>query len=59
MGVLNAPGPFGLLVGQVTTAAVRVLPLSLILTYLVPLSIILHLIALRQVLGPTEELALG
>jgi hypothetical protein len=48
MGVLNAPGRFGLLAGEVTTAPLLELPLSLIPTFFVPLSILLHLIVLRR-----------
>ncbi|MGH3766671.1 MAG: hypothetical protein ACRDS0_24410 [Pseudonocardiaceae bacterium] len=48
MGVLNAPGRFGLLAGEVTTAPLLVLPLSLIPTFFVPLSILLHIIVLRR-----------
>lgn len=48
MGVLNAPGRFGLLAGHVTTAPLLALPLSLISTFFVPLSILLHLIVLRR-----------
>jgi hypothetical protein len=48
MGVLNAPGKFGLLAGEVTTAPMLELPLSLIPTFFVPLSILLHLIVLRR-----------
>jgi hypothetical protein len=48
MGVLNAPGKFGLLAGDVTTAPMLELPLSLIPTFFVPLSILLHLIVLRR-----------
>ncbi len=48
MGVLNAPGKLGLLAGEVTTAPLLELPLSLIPTFFVPLSILLHLIVLRR-----------
>ena len=48
MGVLNAPGRFGLLAGEVTTAPMLELPLSLIPTFFVPLSILLHVIVLRR-----------
>jgi hypothetical protein len=48
MGVLNAPGKFGLLAGEVTTAPMLELPLSLIPTFFVPLSILLHLLVLRR-----------
>lgn len=48
LGVLNAPGKFGLLAGEVTTAPMLELPLSLIPTFFVPLSILLHLIVLRR-----------
>lgn len=48
MGVLNAPGKFGLLVSEVTTAPLLEPPLSLIPTFFVPLSILLHLIVLRR-----------
>jgi hypothetical protein len=48
MGVLNAPGTFGLLAGEVTTAPMLALPLSLIPTFFVPLSILLHVIVLRR-----------
>jgi hypothetical protein len=48
MGVLNAPGKLGLLAGEVTTAPMLELPLSLIPTFLVPLGILLHLIVLRR-----------
>ncbi len=48
MGVLNAPGTFGLLAGEVTTAPLLELPLSLIPTFFVPLSVLLHLIVLRR-----------
>ncbi|MCA1696869.1 MAG: hypothetical protein LC749_20280 [Actinobacteria bacterium] len=50
MGVLNAPGKFGLLAGEVTTAPLLELPLSLIPTFFVPLSVLLHLIVLRRTL---------
>lgn len=48
MGVLNAPGKLGLLAGEVTTAPMLELPLSIIPTFLVPLSVLLHLIVLRR-----------
>lgn len=48
MGVLNAPGKLGLLAGEVTTAPLLELPLSLIPTFFVPLSILLHLVVLRR-----------
>jgi hypothetical protein len=48
MGVLNAPGTFGLLTGEVTAAPILELPLSLIPTFFVPLSILLHAIVLRR-----------
>lgn len=48
MGVLNAPGRFGLLAGAVTTARLLQLPLSLIPTFLVPLAVLLHLIVIRR-----------
>jgi hypothetical protein len=48
MGVLSAPGRFGLLAGAVTTAPMLELPLSLIPAFFVPLSILLHLIVLRR-----------
>ncbi|PZS23353.1 MAG: hypothetical protein DLM61_24200 [Pseudonocardiales bacterium] len=48
MGVLNAPGTFGRLAGEVTTAPMLELPLSLIPTFFVPLSILLHVIVLRR-----------
>ncbi|HZS22642.1 MAG TPA: hypothetical protein VFA63_16875 [Pseudonocardiaceae bacterium] len=48
MGVLNAPGQFGLLAGAITTAPMLELPLSLIPAFFVPLSILLHLIVLRR-----------
>lgn len=48
MGVLNAPGKIGLLAGEVTTAPLLELPLSLIPTFFVPLSILLHFIVLRR-----------
>jgi hypothetical protein len=48
MGVLNAPGRFGLLAGAVTTAPMLELPLSLIPAFFLPLSILLHLIVLRR-----------
>jgi hypothetical protein len=48
MGVLNAPGRFGVLAGAVTTAPMLELPLSLIPTFFLPLSILLHLIVLRR-----------
>ncbi|MBV8993667.1 MAG: hypothetical protein JO287_08180 [Pseudonocardiales bacterium] len=48
MGVLNAPGQFGLLAGEVTTAPMLELPLNLLPTFFVPLSILLHLIVLRR-----------
>jgi hypothetical protein len=63
MGVLNAPGKFGLLASDVTTAPMLELPLSLIPTFFVPLSILLHLIVLRrsreigQVHGAPAQLA--
>ena len=40
MGVLNAPGRFGLLAGAVTTAPMLELPLSLIPAFFLPLSIL-------------------
>lgn len=55
MGILNAEGSFGLLLGEVTTAPLVVFPLSLIPTYLVPVGIMRHLPALRQVLGTAVE----
>ncbi len=48
MGVLNAPGRFGVLAGAVTTAPMLELPLSLVPTFFLPLSILLHLIVLRR-----------
>ena len=54
MGVLNAPGKFGLLAGEVTTAPLLELPLSLIPTFFVPLSILLHLIVLRLTLNTSS-----
>jgi hypothetical protein len=48
MGVLNASGKLGFLAGEVTTAPMLELPLSLIPTFLVPLGILLHLIVLRR-----------
>jgi hypothetical protein len=48
MGVLNAPGSLGLLAGDVTTAPLLVLPLSLIPAFFVPLSILLHIVVLRR-----------
>jgi hypothetical protein len=54
MGVLNAPGKFGLLAGEVTTAPLLELPLSLIPTFFVPLSILLHLIVLRRTLNTSS-----
>lgn len=49
LGALAAPGPQGVLAGEVTTEVVSLLPLSLIPTFLVPLFIILHITALVQV----------
>jgi hypothetical protein len=54
MGVLNAPGKFGLIAGEVTTAPLLELPLSLIPTFFVPLSILLHLIVLRRTLNTSS-----
>jgi hypothetical protein len=54
MGVLNAPGKFGLLAGEVTTAPLLELPLSLIPTFFLPLSILLHLIVLRRTLNTSS-----
>ncbi|MDQ3906684.1 MAG: hypothetical protein M3300_14960 [Actinomycetota bacterium] len=48
MGVLNAPGRFGVLAGAVTTAPMLELPLSLIPTFFLPMSILLHFIVLRR-----------
>ena len=55
LGVLNSETSLGLLAGEVTATALSALPLSLIPTYLVPLSIMLHLIALRRVLGGVAD----
>ena len=43
-----------LLAGPVGTAPLAGFPLSLIPTFLVPLAVMLHLITLRQVLGPAR-----
>jgi hypothetical protein len=54
LGILAAPGPLGILAGEVTTGPLTLLPLSLIPTFLVPLFTILHLIALILVAQKTE-----
>jgi hypothetical protein len=54
LGTLAAPGPLGILAGEITTGPLTLLPLSLIPTFLVPLFTILHLIALIQVAQKTE-----
>ncbi len=48
LGILTAPSSFGLLAGDITSAAMAVFPMSLIPTFLVPLSLILHLVNLDQ-----------
>jgi hypothetical protein len=49
LGALAAPGPQGILAGEITTEAVSMLPLSLIPTFLMPLFTILHIAALIKV----------
>ena len=51
LGILVSPSRFGILAGTTTTAVVAIFPLSLIPTFLVPLSLILHLIGLSQLRG--------
>jgi hypothetical protein len=47
-GVLTSQGPLGLLMGEIGTQALQHYPLSLIPTFLVPASILLHLASLAQ-----------
>ncbi|MFI6604719.1 hypothetical protein ACIBHX_51570 [Nonomuraea sp. NPDC050536] len=48
LGVLTALGPTRLITTQPSSLAISVLPLSMIITTVVPLAIALHVIALRQ-----------
>lgn len=47
IGILSAPGPYHVLTGNVSTAALTGLPLVLVPTMLVPLSMAVHIHALR------------
>lgn len=50
LGILNAPGPWGLLVDQgPTTELVGTMPVVLIPTFGVPLMIVLHLLSLARI----------
>ncbi|HEV2784002.1 MAG TPA: hypothetical protein VGX25_31830 [Actinophytocola sp.] len=49
LGILNSPGPFGLLAGDPTTAVVDTFPVALIPAFGVPLMIVLHLLSLARV----------
>jgi hypothetical protein len=51
IGLAAAPGPLRLLAVTPSTAALRVLPLVLIPTFVVPLSILLHVVSLRSLAG--------
>lgn len=55
LGILNSETSLGLLAGEVTTTSLSALPLSVIPAYLVPLSVMLHLLALRRVLGGVAD----
>jgi hypothetical protein len=48
MGVLSAPGPFRHVFTEPTTELLSVFPLVLIPTFVVPLSVLLHLASLRR-----------
>lgn len=55
LGILSSETSLGLLAGTATTARLSAFPLSLIPTYLVPVSVMLHLITLRRVLGAADD----
>jgi len=48
LGILSSGTPLGLLAGEVTTQIMGQFPLSIIPTFLVPLFIIFHLVALAR-----------
>jgi hypothetical protein len=51
IGLAAAPGPLRLIAVTPSTAAIGVLPLVLIPTFVVPLSILLHVVSLRSLAG--------
>jgi hypothetical protein len=53
LGVLSSATPVGILAGDVTTEIMGKFPLSLVPTFLVPLFVIFHLIALAQARAAT------
>ena len=48
MGILNSQSSFGILAGSTTTALMSVFPRNLIPTFLVPLFVFLHIVALGR-----------
>ena len=48
LGILYSPGPFGILRTDLSTAAMTTFPVNLIPTFLVPLFILLHMLALKR-----------
>jgi hypothetical protein len=54
LGLLYAPGQLQLIVTDPTTAAMGLLPLALVPTYIVPLAIVLHIASLR-LLAVTDQ----
>jgi hypothetical protein len=54
VGVAASPGPLRVLTVTPSTAALSVLPLVLIPTFLVPLAAIMHLVSLRALTGARE-----
>ncbi len=48
LGTLYSPGPFGILRTDLSTAAMTTFPVNLIPTFLVPLFILLHMLALKR-----------
>lgn len=51
MGVLSAPGPFQHFFTEPSTERLTLFPLVLVPTFAVPLSVLLHLVSLRRLLG--------
>ena len=54
VGVAASPGPLRVLTVAPSTAALTVLPLVLIPTFLVPLATVMHLVSLRALTGARE-----
>jgi hypothetical protein len=48
LGILYSPGPFGILRTDLSTAAMTTFPVNLIPTFLVPLFMLLHMLALKR-----------